>query len=381
MSPIITDRLSAKFQYVDADDIHVKFFTLGEIERLRFEQMCKDTCINPDNFDVYVEERQGGKSKGGTDRYFSIKSDRCLRDVVFRGERFHFNPPRGKLRSFPNVSKLYRSTEQIVDECMDELLRELGKPMIQKAPKAREVVEFCNFNELNEEIEHKMSKCHHPNWTFSIYDKRGHQRTLCCHPYNEDRKAYRVYGVTQRPNCMCPLHRDDTFWRRLSSYALTDRTTKIKGGTYYLKMVVGLASVEDYHRNLEDNFRRTFTGLINSSYMEKSYLELVREGFVIDERYPRCEGKGLRNPNEIAHFLAKVFHHNNTQLLIHDNKHARILGIDTNQHKMLINGSKGGIVEHVARENFDKIVPSSEAVSYMLDLVNTFIEKEPKLEL
>ena len=47
---------------------------------------------------------------------------------------------------------------------------------------------------------------------------------------------------------------------------------------------------------------------------------------------------------------------------------------------MLINGSKGGIVERVARDNFDKIVPSSEAVSYMLDLVNTFIEKEPKLE-
>jgi predicted chitinase len=120
--------------------------------------------------------------------------------------------------------------------------------------------------------------------------------------------------------------------------------------------------------------------LIDSSYIDKSYIELEREGFVIDERYPRCEGKGLRNPDEIAHFLAKVFHHNNTQLLIHDNKHARILGIDTNQHKMLINGSKGGIVERVARENFDKIVPSSEAVSYMLDLVNTFIEKEPKLE-
>ena len=148
----------------------------------------------------------------------------------------------------------------------------------------------------------------------------------------------------------------------------------------YVKDIVGLPSIYEYHRNLEDSFRKTFSDLIDSSYIDKSYIELEREGFVIDERYPRCKGKGLRNPDEISHFLAKVFHHNNTQLLIHDNKHARILGIDTNQHKMLINGSKGGIVERVARENFDKIVPSSEAVSYMLNLVNTFLEKEPKLE-
>ena len=147
-----------------------------------------------------------------------------------------------------------------------------------------------------------------------------------------------------------------------------------------MKTVVGLPSVYEYQRNLEDGFKEQFKGVVDSSYIEKSYVELEREGFVIDEVYPRCEGRPLRNPVEIAHFLAKVFHHNNTQLLIQDNKHARKLGIDTNQHKMLINGSKGGIVERVARENFDKIVPSSEAISYMLDLVNTFIEKEPKLE-
>ena len=386
MAPNVTDRLSPKFHYVDPFQVRVTFSTLGEIGRLRFEQGCKDTCINPDNFDVYVEERQGGKRKGGTDRYFSIKSDRCLRDVVFGGERFHFNPPRGKLRSFPNVSKLYRSTDQDIDDCIDDLLEEFKEPLVLKAPKApkaqkaQKVVEFCKFDELKEKIEDQISKCLHPNWTFSICDKGGHQRTLCCHPYNEDRKAYGVYGVTQRPDCMCPLHRDDTFWRRLSSYALTDRTFKIKGDHLYVKDIVGLPSIYEYHRNLEDSFRKTFSDLIDSSYIDKSYIELEREGFVIDERYPRCEGKGLRNPDEIAHFLAKVFHHNNTQLLIHDNKHARILGIDTNQHKMLINGSKGGIVERVARDNFDKIVPSSEAVSYMLDLVNTFIEKEPKLE-
>jgi hypothetical protein len=84
----------------------------------------------------------------------------------------------------------------------------------------------------------------------------------------------------------------------------------------------------------------------------------------------------MKDPNEIARFLAKVFNHQNTQLILHNNEHARQFGVDIDQHQMLINGSKGGIVEHVARENFDKIVPSSEAVSYMLDFVNTFIEKE-----
>jgi hypothetical protein len=48
---------------------------------------------------------------------------------------------------------------------------------------------------------------------------------------------------------------------------------------------------------------------------------------------------------------------------------------------MLINGSKGGAVEESAKEDFKLIVPSDSAISYMLDLVNTFLEKEPKLEL
>jgi hypothetical protein len=402
MSPNITQKLRLTLEYVDPFQVRVTFSTLGEIERLRFEWKCENTCINPDNFDVYVEERQSGKSKGETDRYFSIKSDRCLRDVVFNGERYHFTHSHRRLRSFPDILKLYRSTEQIVDDYMDDMLRELGKPVAQKAPKApktlkapkapkapkalkalkaAKTVEFCKSDELKEEIEHKMSKCHHPNWTFSIRDKGGHQRTLCCEPSNKNKKAYGVFGVTQRPDCACPLHRDDTSWRRLSSYALTDRTTKIKGDTYYLKTVVGLASVEDYHRNLEDNFRRTFAGLINSSYMEKSYLELEREGMVIDEIYPRCEGKDLKTHYEIAYFLAKVFHYKNTQLLIRDNNHARELGVDTNRYKMLINGSKGGAVEESAKEDFKLIVPSDSAISYMLDLVNTFLEKEPKLEL
>jgi len=384
MVPNITDRLRVKFEYVNPFQVRVTFRTLGELERSNFERRCKGTCIDPDNFDVYIEERQSGVSRGKTDRYFKIKSDRCLGDVVFEGERFHYAHTYKKLRSFLDVLKLYRSTDQLVDDCMNDLLWEFEESVVSKTTKTSKVpkvVEFSKFGKLEEKIEYEVSKCSHPRWIFSIHDKGRHQRTLCCHPSNRDKKAYGVHGVAHRSECMCPLHRDETFWRRLSSYALTDRTIKIKEDHLYVKDIVGLPSIYDYHRNLEDGFRKTFSDLIDSSYIDKGYIELEREGFfVIDEIYPRCAGKRLRNPDEIANFLAKVFHHNNTQLLIHDNKHARILGIDTNQHKMLINGSKGGIVERVARENFDKIVPSSEAVSYMLDLVNTFIEKEPKLE-
>ena len=384
MSPNITQQLRLTLEYVDPFQVRVTFSTLGEIERLRFERRCKNTYINPDNFDIYIEERQCGKSKGETDRYFSIKTDRCLRDIIFRGERHQFTPSYKRLRSVPDVLKLYRPTDQDIDDCIDDLLEEFREPLVPKAPKAPKApktMDLCKSREMTEVIEYKMSNCHHPNWTFSIRDKGGHQRTLCCEPSNKNKKAYGVCGVTQRPDCTCPLHRNDTYWRRLSSYALTDRTTKIRGDTHYLKMVVGLISVEDYHRNLEDNFRRTFGGLINSSYMEKSYLELEREGMVIDEIYPRCEGKDLKTHYEIAYFLAKVFHHKNTQLLIRDNNHARKLRVDTNRYKMLINGSKGGAVEDAAKEDFKLIVPSDSAISYMLDLVNTFSEKEPKLEL
>jgi hypothetical protein len=44
---------------------------------------------------------------------------------------------------------------------------------------------------------------------------------------------------------------------------------------------------------------------------------------------------------------------------------------------MLINNTKNGSVDVQSKENFDKIVPSEEAVSYMRRFVNDFMEKEP----
>ena len=387
MSPNITDQLHLTLEYVDPSQVRVTLSTCGEIEWTRFERTCKTTHINPYNFGVYVEERQRGKSSGETDRYFYIKSDRCLRDVVFEGERFYFTHTYKRLRSFPDILRLYRSTEQIVDECIGDLLQEfevVKAPNAAKAPgapKAPKVVRYLEVGELGEEIKNKISKCQHPNWTFSVCDKGGHHRTLCCHPFNENKKAYRVLGVTQRPDCMCPLHRQDTFWRRLTSHALHDRNTKIKGDSFYVKTIVGLTSVQEYHRKLENDFRETFETLIDSSYIKKNYLELERDKFVIDELYPRCEGKFSKESYDIAYFLATVFNYKNTQLIIHNNNHARELGVDTERYKMLINGSKGGTVEESAKEKFSKIIPSDGAISYMLNLVNTFIEKEPKLEI
>jgi len=407
MSPNITDQLRLTLEYDDPSQVRVTLSTHGEIEWTRFERTCKNTHINPYNFNVYIEERQRGKSVGETDRYFSIKSDRCLRDVVFRGERFYFGDNLKRLRSFPDVLRLYSSTEQIVDKFMGDLLLEFDAPKTPKAvkspkapkapkspkalkipkapkalktPKAPKVVRYLEVGELGEEIKNKISKCQHPNWTFSVCDKGGHHRTLCCHPFNKNKKAYRVLCVTQRPDCMCPLHRQDTFWRRLTSHALHDRNTKIKGDSFYVKTIVGLTSVQEYHRKLENDFRETFETLIDSSYINKNYLELERDKFVIDELYPRCEGKFSKESYDIAYFLATVFNYKNTQLIIHNNNHARELGVDTERYKMLINGSKGGIVEYSAKENFDEIEPSHEAISYMLEFVNRFIEKEPKLE-
>ena len=121
--------------------------------------------------------------------------------------------------------------------------------------------------------------------------------------------------------------------------------------------------------------------MIDSSYIKKNYLELERDKFVIDELYPRCEGKFSKESYDIAYFLATVFNYKNTQLIIHNNNHARELGVDTERYKMLINGSKGGTVEESAKEKFSKIIPSDGAISYMLKFVHDFIEKEPKLEI
>lgn len=382
MSPNITQKLRLTLEYVDPFQVRVTFSTLGEIERLRFERKCENTCINPDNFDIYIEERQSGKSKGETDRYFSIKSDRCLRDVVFNGERYHFTHSHRRLRSFPDILKLYRSTEQIVDDCVDDMLRELGKPVAQKAPKApkaqkaQKVVEFCKFIELKEEIEVDCGV----DMITNHYDGRS-VRPLCRDSYNINNSQYGIPCSQHVPECMCPTHRAGSLWRKLTGRARVDRNNKMmKNDNEYMKHVIGMG-LDEYHNYLVGDFQKNFIEILPYEMLNKNFEELRAEKFVIDEIFPRCEGKHLVDTRDIAIFLAKVFNYRNTQLLLHNNVEARKHGVDTKQFKMLINSSKNGSVCPGAENKFNQIEPSEEAISYMLEFVNRFIEKLPKLEL
>lgn len=210
----------------------------------------------------------------------------------------------------------------------------------------------------------------------TMYHDGRNTRPLCHHNYNEGKTRYGIPCSEHVSDCKCPIHRSETFWRRLANEALTNRKQSIISDPYYLKTVVGL-SKQEYHTFLEIRFRETFRGILSQEVLEKNYHQLCEDGFVLDEIYPRCEGKRLKkDPVDIAHFLAKVFNHNNTQLLFRDNNHARRHGIDTNQYKMLINGSKGGIVDDSARVIFDKIQPSEDAVKYMLKFLGNFLERE-----
>ena len=200
-------------------------------------------------------------------------------------------------------------------------------------------------------------------------------RPLCRDPHNINKSRYGIPCSEHVPNCSCPTHRSKTVWRRLTGAALQERKKKMKGDPVYLKTVIGLP-IQEYQSFLENRFRQTFHGILPPEVLEKQYHQLCVDGFVLDEWYPRCEGKHLKYPIEIAVFLAKVFNYQNTQLLIRDNPHARNYGIDTRLYRELINGSKGGIVCRGAKTNFDMIEPSEEAISYMLTFVNNFMKLE-----
>ena len=376
MSPNITDQLHLTLEYVDpTSQLRVTLSTYGEIERTRFERTCKTTHINPDNFNVYVEERQRGKSAGETDRYLSIKSDRCLRDVVFESERFYFTHTHKRLRSFPDVRRLYRSTEQIVDECMSDLLQEFEAVKAPKAPKVTK-----NLSSGVHRQEPPTSEVGYGMGIITTHRVGKNTRTLCRHPFNMKYSPYGIPCSQHTYACKCPVHRKKTFWRRLTGSLQADRNSKINKNGEYMKFVVGMTH-DEYHKFLVSNFQKTFIEILPYDTLIKNFDELRAENFVIDEMYPRCEGQHIEDPHEIAIFLAKVFNHKNTQLIIHNNVEARRHGVDPKKYGMLINGSKGGIVYAGTKENFDEIEPSREAVSYMLKFVHDFIEKEPKLEI
>jgi hypothetical protein len=206
--------------------------------------------------------------------------------------------------------------------------------------------------------------------------KKKRLRSFCGHPHNINKRKYDKPGYDYLSDCKCPLHREDTQWRRLSNEAHGDRNRQIIKNGDYMKFVVGL-SFDEYREFLLIGFRKNYNPiLLPNDVLNMSYEELRNDGFVIDEIYPRCMGKNLTDPRAIADFLAKVFDYRNTQLLLTNNEHAQYYNINTKECKMLINSNKNGKVTESAKENFDKIIPNEEAVSYMLRLVINFMKKE-----
>ena len=206
-------------------------------------------------------------------------------------------------------------------------------------------------------------------------------RPLCRDLYNINNCQYDIPCSQHVPDCMCPTHRAKSLWRKLTGSARIDRNNKMmKNDNEYMKHVIGM-TLDEYHIYLVGDFQKNFIEILPYEMLIKNFEELRAEKIVIDEIFPRCEGKHLVDPHDTAIFLAKVFNYRNTQLLLHNNIEARKHGVDTKQFKMLINSSKNGSVSPDVENKFNQIEPSEEAISYMLEFVNRFIEKEPKLEI
>jgi hypothetical protein len=199
-------------------------------------------------------------------------------------------------------------------------------------------------------------------------------RPLCRDPYNINNSQYGIPCSQHVPECMCPTHRAGSLWRKLTGCARVDRNNKMmKNDNEYMKHVIGM-TLDEYHNYLVGDFQKNFNEILPYEMLIKNFEELRAEKFVIDEIFPRCEGKHLVDTHDIAIFLAKVFNYRNTQLLLHNNVEARKHGVDTRQFKRLINSSKNGSVCPDAENKFNQIEPSEEAISYMLEFVNGFIE-------
>jgi len=206
-------------------------------------------------------------------------------------------------------------------------------------------------------------------------------RPLCRDLYNINNCQYDIPCSQHVPDCMCPTHRAKSLWRKLTGSARIDRNNKMmKNDNEYMKHVIGM-TLDEYHIYLVGDFQKNFIEILPYEMLIKNFEELRAEKIVIDEIFPRCEGKHLVDPHDTAIFLAKVFNYRNTQLLLHNNVEARKHGVDTKQFKMLINSSKNGSVSPDVENKFNQIEPSEEAISYMLEFVNRFIENLPKLEL
>ena len=216
--------------------------------------------------------------------------------------------------------------------------------------------------------EQKPSSSEDPKkWLMRIKDDGGRHRTLCCHPFNAALCLYGKYQANHISDCGCPIHREGTYWRRLSTHMLAIRTNALKNRKdEIVKKITGMNTTE-YLNLLTARFRQMFNKILNDLELNRSVEDLSACAFYsIDEWLPRCSGKIFANkePWIQAEFFAKVFSCENTRLLLNKKEHAELLGVCCETHKDLINGMKIGKISLEAELNFSRIEPSKTAIEF-----------------
>jgi len=272
-----------------------------------------------------------------------INADKFKIQIVMRG---------GKLKGqsyalyYGENGKRYRSIKEITREPSHRSERRHHSPL-----------EYLR----NETIEEK------EKYVIRIRDNRGTYRSLCLHPFNSSRCLYEKYAANHVSDCGCPLHKNDTYWRRLGNYVLGIRTSALKyGNDNCIHDITGM-SCQEYKSYIHRKWLNTFSGILSENDLNIDVEELFACRFyALDEWYPRCAGRpsvehGLL---EQARFLAAVFSAENTQMLINKKRDAEHLGVSKEKYPHLINGIKLGKVYPEAESNFKTIKPSDEAVEF-----------------
>jgi hypothetical protein len=241
---------------------------------------------------------------------------------------------------------------------------------------------YRSIKEITREPSHRSEQRHHSpleyrrnetieekeNYVIRIRDNRGKHRSLCLHPFNSSRCLYEKYAANHVSDCGCPLHRNDTYWRRLGNYVLGIRTSALKyGNDNCIRDITGM-SCQEYKSYIHRKWLNTFSGILSENNLNMNVEELFACRFyALDEWYPRCAGRpsvehGLL---EQARFLAAAFSAENTQMLINKRPDAEHLGVSKEKYPHLINGIKLGKVYPEAESNFKTIKkPSDEAVEF-----------------
>ena len=213
------------------------------------------------------------------------------------------------------------------------------------------------------------------NFVIKIKDNGGTHRKLCLHPFNSARRLYEKYAANHVSDCGCPLHRDDTYWRRLGTSCLSIRANALKqGNDEYLRKITGM-SCQKYKSYIHGKWLKTFSGILSENDLNKDVEELFACRFyALDEWYPRCAGRPSVDDGLLAQarFLAAVFSAENTQMLINKKRDAEHLGVSKDKYPHLINGVKVGKVYPKAESNFKNIRASDEAVEFWYSKLRLF---------